>query len=85
MSDLNQLIQRAERMLERLETLMPAVAPPDWSASVAFRWRRRATGLGVQSWLQPVRQLSSIRLADLHHIDEQKTLIERNTRQFVRG
>jgi predicted AAA+ superfamily ATPase len=85
MSDLNQLIQRAERMLERLETLMPAVAPPDWSASVAFRWRRRATGLGVQSWLQPVRQLSSIRLADLHHIDEQKDLIERNTRQFVRG
>ncbi|MEI8302041.1 MAG: ATP-binding protein [Burkholderiales bacterium] len=85
MSDLNQLIQRAERMLERLETLLPAVAPPDWSASVAFRWRRRTTGLGVQSWLQPVRQLSSIRLQDLQHIDEQKALIERNTRQFVRG
>ena len=42
MSDLDLLVRRAEAMLARLETLIPAVAAPDWSASVAFRWRRRA-------------------------------------------
>ena len=85
MSDLDQLVRRAEAMLARLETLIPAVAAPDWSAAVAFRWRRRATGLGTQSWLQPVRHVAPIRLEDLRHIDEQKETIERNTRQFVRG
>jgi hypothetical protein len=62
MSDLTLLIQRAESMLARLETMLPAVAAPDWDSAVAFRWRRRATGLGVQSWLQPVRNLSPISL-----------------------
>ena len=85
MSDLDLLVRRAEAMLARLETLIPAVAAPDWSASVAFRWRRRATGLGTQSWLQPVRHVAPIRLEDLRHIDEQKDTIDRNTRQFVRG
>ena len=85
MSDLTLLIQRAESMLARLETLLPAVAAPDWDSAVAFRWRRRTTGLGVQSWLQPVRNLSPISLSDLKHIDEQKESIEQNTRQFVRG
>lgn len=85
MSDLDQLVRRAEVMLARLETLIPAVAAPDWSAAVAFRWRRRATGLGTQSWLQPVRHASTIRLEDLRHINEQKETIDRNTRQFVRG
>ena len=85
MSDLTLLIQRAESMLARLETLLPAVAEPDWNSAIAFRWRRRATGLGVQSWLQPVRQLSPLGLDDLKHIDDQKEQIERNTRQFVRG
>jgi predicted AAA+ superfamily ATPase len=85
MSDLDLLVRRAEAMLARLETLIPAVAAPDWSASVAFRWRRRATGLGTQSWLQPVHHVSTIRLEDLRHIDDQKETIDRNTRQFVRG
>ncbi|HPU51811.1 MAG TPA: ATP-binding protein [Burkholderiaceae bacterium] len=85
MSDLTLLIQRAESMLARLETMLPAVASPDWSSAVAFRWRRRTTGLGVQSWLQPVRNLSPISLADLKHIDDQKEAIEQNTRQFVSG
>jgi predicted AAA+ superfamily ATPase len=84
MSDLDQLVRRAEAMLARLETLIPAVAEPDWSAAVAFRWRRRATGLGTQSWLQPVRHVAPIALDDLRHIDEQKETIDRNTRQFVR-
>jgi predicted AAA+ superfamily ATPase len=85
MSDLQSLAARAESLLARLEGLLPAVTPPDWKASVAFRWRRRQTAFGVQAHLQPVRQLSSIRLEDLQHIDEQRKLIEQNTRQFVAG
>ena len=31
-----------EKILERLEQLLPPPPPPtDWKASIAFRWRRR--------------------------------------------
>jgi len=79
------LTARVESLLSRLEALLPAAPEPDWRASVAFRWRRRASGFGTQAWLHPVRSLSTIRLADLKNIDEQKRAIERNTRQFVAG
>jgi predicted AAA+ superfamily ATPase len=52
---------------------------------VAFRWRRRHSALGAQSWLAPVRHRGTISLDDLYNIDEAKRLIERNTRQFVAG
>ena len=77
-----QLIARAERLLVRLETLLPhAAAEPDWSASIAFRYRKRA-GSGV---LEPVRQVACIRLAELKEIDGQKERLVRNTEQFVQG
>jgi predicted AAA+ superfamily ATPase len=82
---LQRLAERAETLLERLETLLPRPSEPDWNASVAFRWRRRPTAFGWQSWLQPVRHRSSIALGDLQNIDEPKRLIERNTRRFVQG
>jgi predicted AAA+ superfamily ATPase len=82
---LQRLAERAETVLARVEALLPRPAEPDWNASVAFRWRRRPTAFGWQSWLQPVRHRSSISLADLHNIDEPKRLIERNTRRFVQG
>lgn len=85
MQNLDRLIARAESMLGQLEQLLPATREPDWSASHAFRWRRRATALGVQGWLQPIRTLSPIRLADLKNVDDQKKAIDRNTRQFVSG
>ncbi len=44
-----------------------------------------ATALGVQAALQPVRQPAALALADLQNIDEQKRLVEQNTRQFVSG
>jgi len=83
--DVQRVLARLERFFDRVEQLVPVAAAPDWDASVAFRWRRRATGLGTRSWLQPVRHLSSISLDDLKNIDEQKRLIEQNTRQFVAG
>ncbi len=82
---LEALAARIGRLLDRIEPVLPRDAVPDWDASVAFRWRRRNAGLGVQGWLQPVRHPSTIRLADLKHVDEQKEAIERNTRQFVEG
>ena len=82
-SPLDRLVDRASALLDRLESLMPAAAEPDWAGAVAFRWRRRQTALGVQAFLQPVRQVSGIRLDDLQNIDDQKDAIARNTRQFV--
>ncbi|MFA7666564.1 MAG: ATP-binding protein [Burkholderiaceae bacterium] len=84
-SALERLAERANRLLDRLEALMPAATEPDWEAAVAFRWRRRQTSLGVQAFLQPVRQVSKIRLDDLKNIPDQKEAVVRNTRQFVQG
>ena len=81
-----QLAELASPLVAQLAALMPGLgAQPEWSASYAFRWRRRVSAFGVRGELQPVRTLSPIRLADLHNIDEQKAVIDRNTRQFVKG
>ena len=76
------LIARAEAVLERFEaSFSPTPPPPDWSAAIAFRWRKNS-GRG---WLQAVRHPHPIRLADLNNIDDQKARITANTRQFVAG
>jgi predicted AAA+ superfamily ATPase len=80
--ELSALIARAEGVLERVEALLPAPAPdPDWSRVTAARWRKRS-GRG---YLQAVAHPHVIRLADLVAIDDQKEVIDRNTRQFVAG
>lgn len=81
-SDLQHLLQRAHALIDRLETLLPApAADTDWTASIAFRWRRRG-GVGA---LQPVRQVAAIALDDLREVDGQKERLVRNTEQFVSG
>src|SRR5690606_17815980 len=81
-SNAHELIARAERLMERLELVLPAPpAATDWKAAVAWRWRKR----GVRGYLQPILQPHRIRLEDLCGIDEQKRLVEQNTRQFVAG
>ncbi len=78
-----QLLAQAERVLTRLEAVLPQpLSPPDWGASIAWRYRKRGTGVGR---LEPVRHVAEMRLADLREIDAQKEKIERNTRQFVEG
>ncbi|TAH42685.1 MAG: ATP-binding protein [Betaproteobacteria bacterium] len=82
MNDLAQLVGRAERVLERLEAILPGPAvEPDWAAAVAFRWRRRHG----RAELLPVVAPHAIRLADLQDVDDQKARIDRNTRQFLLG
>jgi predicted AAA+ superfamily ATPase len=81
-TSLEHLIARAERLLARLEHLLPHPATePDWNASVAFRYRKR----GSSGVLEPVRHVATIRLADLQEIDGQKERLVRNTQQFVQG
>jgi uncharacterized protein len=84
MSDgLERVLERAERLMERIESVLPSrLGAPDWTASIAFRYRKRGNGHGV---LEPVRQVGAIRLSDLQEIDDQKVKIRRNTLQFVRG
>lgn len=82
MPDVNSLIARAEALITRLEAVLPhPPAAPDWSASIAFRYRKRA-GSGA---LEPVRHVASIGLAALVEVEPQKERLVRNTAQFVAG
>jgi uncharacterized protein len=77
------LIERAAQLLSRIEAILPQpLTAPDWSASVAWRYRKRSSGHGV---LEPVRHVAQIRLSDLKEIDVQKEKIQRNTLQFVQA
>jgi len=80
---LDRLLERAEQLMARIESVLPQpMGAPDWSASVAFRYRKRSSGHGV---LEPVRHVAHMRLTDLQEIDGQKDKIQRNTLQFVQG
>jgi predicted AAA+ superfamily ATPase len=76
-------LARAEKLMERIEAALPhALEQPDWSRSIAFRYRRRSSGQGV---IAPVGHIGAMSLADLKEIDVQKEKIQRNTEQFVHG
>jgi predicted AAA+ superfamily ATPase len=78
---LEQFLVRAEALLQRVEAILPqAPREPDWKLGFAFRWRKRAGGVG---YLQAVAHVSPIALDDLQNIATQKLAIEQNTRQFV--
>jgi predicted AAA+ superfamily ATPase len=76
-------LARAELLMQRIEAALPhALVQPDWSQSIAFRYRRRSSGQGV---VAPIAHIGPMRLEDLKEIDAQKDKIQRNTEQFVRG
>ncbi|MCU0775591.1 MAG: ATP-binding protein [Ideonella sp.] len=82
LTPLADLLDRAHRLLDRLDGVLPRpLSAPDWGTAVAFRYRRRQ-GAGV---LEPVRHVATIRLADLVEVEPQKERLLRNTRQFVEG
>ncbi len=77
------LLMRAEQLISRIESVLPqAAVQPDWTASVAYRYRKRSTGHGA---LEPVRHVGVMRLLDLKEIEPQKEKIQLNTHQFVHG
>jgi len=74
-----------EKLLARLEQLLPPAPPPaDWAASIAFRWRK-TPGHNSRGWMQPVRHVHRMRLQDLQGIGPQVEKVEQNTRQFLDG
>ena len=76
------LIQRAEALLGRLEAVLPhPLEAPDWSAAIAFRYRKR----GGSGFIEPVRHVANIRLDALVEVEPQKERLLRNTEQFVAG
>lgn len=78
-----QFLSRAEAFMARVEASLPhGLEQPDWNASIAFRYRRRASGQGV---ISAVRHIGAMALDDLKEIDQQKEKIQRNTAQFVSG
>jgi predicted AAA+ superfamily ATPase len=82
MPDFASLIARAEALMSRLEAVLPhPLGEPDWSASIAYRYRKR----GGSGWLEPVRHVATIRLDNLREVEPQKERLLRNTRQFVEG
>ena len=76
-----------EKILERLEQILPPPPPPtDWKASIAFRWRRSTGGRNAgQGWLQPGRHVHRMKLSDVQGIAPQIAKVEQNTRQFMEG
>jgi predicted AAA+ superfamily ATPase len=88
--DVTNLITRAEMLVKRLDALLPSphhapVTEPDWSLSVAFRYRKRSSTAWATGWLEPVRHVAFIRYEDLKEVDTQKGRFARNLAQFVAG
>lgn len=81
-SQLQNFLSRAERVLARLEPLLPAErVDVDWSQSLAARWKRE----GSSGYLQPLNVSLNLHLSDLIGVDTQRQQLARNTVQFVRG
>jgi hypothetical protein len=81
MPSLKKLIGRVDRLLDRIEPLLPEPSRPTDHDALAYRWRRAAGG----GALRPVHHPHVVALDDLLCLDHQKAEVVRNTRQFVGG
>jgi uncharacterized protein len=80
---LEQLLRRAEQLIDRIESVLPQpLTEPDWNLSTAYRYRKRGSGHGI---LEAVRHIGAMRLDSLKEVEPQKEKIQRNTLQFVQG
>ncbi len=81
MDNLENLISRAESLIDKLEALLPAQnLPVDWTAT-AWRWIMH-NGRGS---LQAVAHPHAISLDNIRFVDVQKAEMLRNTLQFIQG
>ena len=77
-----EVVEKLERVLSSVEQLLPqAVAPIDWAGVTAANWRRHS----FAGYLEPIEHIEATRLDELVGIERQKTILEKNTRQFLRG
>ena len=82
MSDTERILKRIDKMLDRIEPLFPVI--PDTVNHFeggAFIWQRVAQ----RGIIEAIPDISPIHLDDLQCIDQQKKLINDNTRQFLKG
>ena len=80
---LDHFLKRAERLIERFESLLPGhIESPEWEVAVAFRYKRRGSGAGR---LVPVPNMNLVKFDALKEVDPQKIKIQDNTAQFVDG
>ena len=76
------LIAQLRRVLAAVEQILPKALPSiDWDRCHAANWRRHS----LAGYLEPMPPDDSTSLDDLLGIDEQKRLVEENTRQFLAG
>ena len=81
MEKIESLIARAEGLIDKLESLLPAqTSPVNWQAT-AWRWLK----VNGKAQLQAVQNPHQISLNNIHFVDAQKAEIVRNTRQFLAG
>ena len=85
---LSDLLPRLERLMDRVESLLSAyggqreAASGDaYAESVAFRWRKK----GGKGCLEPIVHPDLADLGGLFGLDREIEVLDRNTRQFVRG
>lgn len=77
-----EVVAQLERVLSSVEQLLPGAIPPiDWQHTLAANWRRHA----FAGCLEPIEHIEETRLEDLLGIEKQKSVLEDNTRQFVKG
>lgn len=83
-ADSEEVNRRLLEVLERIAQHLPRSLEPDWSA-ICYRWERHEA-FGIRTGgLRPIRLVSRIALSDIYFVDEQKELVDANTRQFVMG
>lgn len=79
---LPRLAEKLDKVLDRLQPLLPPVIKPvDWNDVPAALWQKHQT----RGYLEAVRSIPGNTLDDVLGVDRQKTLVVKNTEQFVRG
>lgn len=88
---LSDLLPRLERLMDRVESLLSAftgytgqrdsASGDAYAESVAFRWRKK----GGKGCLEPIVHPDLADLGGLFGLDREIEVLDRNTRQFVRG
>jgi predicted AAA+ superfamily ATPase len=77
-----ELTAQLKQVLTSLQLLLPKpVANIDWTICHAANWRRHS----FCGYLEPVESIEQIALDDLLGIEEQKRIVDENTRQFLAG
>lgn len=77
-----EVVEQLERVLSSVEQLLPkAIEPIDWKETAASNWRRHS----FAGYLEAIEDIDETDLDDLVGIDRQKKVLEKNTRQFLKG